>query len=110
MRNSKRKKLERKGWKVGSAAELLGLSPEEAEYIEMKLALSRALKKQRLKHKLTQVQVAKRLNSSQSRVAKMEAGDPSVSIDLLVRSLLALGASSKIVAKYIQSASSSHAA
>jgi transcriptional regulator with XRE-family HTH domain len=40
---------------------------------------------------LTQVALAKKIKSSQSRVAKMEAGDPSVSIDLLVRSLIALG-------------------
>ncbi len=104
MKAATRKKLEKKGWKVGSAAELLGLTPEEACYIEMKLALSRALREQRQKHRLTQVQTAKQLKSSQSRVAKMEAGDSSVSIDLLVRSLLALGASPKAVAKSIQSA------
>ena len=101
-----RKKLEKKGWEVGSVAELLNLSPEEVDYIEMKLALSRTLRKQRAKSKLTQVELAKRLKSSQSRVAKMEAGDPSVSIDLLVRSLLALGVSPKAVAKSIQSAQS----
>jgi len=104
MKKSKKKKLEKKGWKVGTAAELLGLTPEEADYVEMKLALSRALREQRLKSKLTQVQLAKQLKSSQSRIAKMESGDPSVSIDLLVRSLLALGATPKSVAKYIQSA------
>ena len=101
-----RKKLEKKGWEVGSVAELLNLSPEEVDYIDMKLALSRTLRKQRAKSKLTQVELAKRFKSSQSRVAKMEAGDPSVSIDLLVRSLLALGASPKVVAKSIQSARS----
>ena len=103
MKATTRKKLEKNGWKIGTPAELLGLSPEEVEYIEVKLALSRALRRQRLKHKLTQVQAAKRLNSSQSRVAKMEAGDPSVSIDLLIRSLLALGATTKTVARSIQS-------
>ena len=106
MVKAKQDRLEKKGWKVGSAAELLNLSPEEVDYIEMKLALSRTLRKQRAKSKLTQVELAKRLKSSQSRVAKMEAGDPSVSIDLLVRSLLALGASPKAVAKSIQSAQS----
>jgi len=106
MKTNKRKKIEKNGWKVGSVAELLNLSPEEVDYIEMKLALSRTLRKQRAKSKLTQVELAKKLKSSQSRVAKMEAGDPSVSIDLLVRSLLALGASPKAVAKSIQSARS----
>ncbi len=106
MKTTKRKKLEKRGWKIGSTAELLDLTSEEASYIEMKLTLSLALREQRVKHKITQVELAKRLKSSQSRVAKMEAGDPSVSIDLLVRSLRALGASPKAVAKSIQSAQS----
>jgi predicted XRE-type DNA-binding protein len=91
MNRSKRKRLEAKGWKVGSAAEFLNLSPEEAAYVELKLALSRRLQERRKKKNLTQHQVARFLKSSQSRVAKMEAGDPTVSLDLLVRSLLALG-------------------
>ncbi len=99
MKASKRKKLENAGWKVGGIEDFLGLSAEEAEFIEMKLALSRFLKQSRLKKKLSQVAFAKRIDSSQSRVAKMEAGDPSVSIDLLMKSILALGASKKDVAK-----------
>jgi len=110
MKKTKRKKLEKRGWKVGSVKELLGLTSEEVAYIEVKLALSKALKKQRVRHKLTQVQAAKQLKSSQSRVAKMEAGDPSVSIDLLVRSLFALGATKATVAKTIRSADHTHAA
>jgi len=99
MKASKRKKLENAGWKVGGVEDFLGLSSEEAEFIEMKLALSRFLKQSRLKKKLSQVAFAKRIDSSQSRVAKMEAGDPSVSIDLLMKSILALGASKKDVAR-----------
>jgi hypothetical protein len=101
MQPSKRKKLESKGWKVGSAAEFLDLSPVEAAYIDMKLALSSSLKKQRLKQNMSQVDLAKAMKSSQSRIAKMEAGDPSVSIDLLMKSLLALGASPKELARTI---------
>jgi predicted transcriptional regulator len=88
---SKRKRLEKAGWKVGSAQEFLNLSAEEAAYIEVKLNLAKELSKRRKTLRLTQVAVAKKIRSSQSRVAKMEAGDPSVSIDLLVRSLIALG-------------------
>jgi predicted metal-binding transcription factor (methanogenesis marker protein 9) len=88
---SKRKRLEKAGWKVGSAQEFLNLSAEEAAYIEVKLNLAKELFKRRKTLRLTQVAVAKKIRSSQSRVAKMEAGDPSVSIDLLVRSLIALG-------------------
>jgi len=101
VKTSKKSKLKSKGWKVGSASEFLDLTNEESSYIDLKLSLSRALKKQRLKRKLSQVQLAKAMNSSQSRVAKMEAGDPSVSLDLLVKSLLALGTSRKELAKTI---------
>ncbi|MFC1828972.1 helix-turn-helix domain-containing protein [Thermodesulfobacteriota bacterium] len=66
-----------------------------SEYIELKLALSQALIERRKQRKLTQVQLAKRLKSSQSRIAKMEKGDPSVSIDLLIKSLLTMGATKK---------------
>jgi len=102
MDKSKQKRLEAKGWKVGTTADFLRLSPEEARYIELKLALSEHLKKRRIRKKLTQEQLAKRMSSSQSRVAKMEAGDPSVSLDLIVRSLLALGASDIELAKMLR--------
>jgi len=98
---SKRKKLENSGWKVGTVDEFLNLSSDEAAYIEMKVGLSRSLKERRLKKNLSQQDLAKIIKSSQSRIAKMEAGDPSVSIDLLVKSLLALGASKKELAKAI---------
>jgi ribosome-binding protein aMBF1 (putative translation factor) len=101
MRATKRKKLEQNGWKVGSADEFLDLTPDETAYIEMKLALSSTLKRHRLKKNLSQVDLAKAVKSSQSRIAKMEAGDPSVSIDLLLKSLLALGASPRELAKAI---------
>ncbi|QEW06891.1 helix-turn-helix transcriptional regulator [Nitrincola iocasae] len=109
MQESNRKRLEAAGWKVGSVDEFLGLSPEESAYIEMKLALSHALRQHRLHNKLSQIELAKLVHSSQSRIAKMEAGDPSVSIDLIMKSLLALGASPNDVAKAIASGSS-HAA
>jgi predicted XRE-type DNA-binding protein len=101
MNKEKKKNLESKGYKVGSAEQFLGLSTEESEYIELKLALSQALAKRRKQKKLTQAQLAKVLKSSQSRVAKIEKGDPSVSVDLLVKSLLAMGANKKSIAKAI---------
>ena len=101
MDTQKKKVLESKGYKVGTVEEFLGLSPEESEYIELKLALSEALIKRRKKSKLTQTQLAKMLKSSQSRIAKMEKGDPTVSVDLLVKSLLALGADKKSIARAI---------
>jgi len=101
MRQSKRKALEAKGWKLGSARDFLGLTEEELALIELKISLGNAVKQQRQKKRLTQQAVAKAISSSQSRVAKMEAGDPSVSIDLLVKSMITLGASKRDVAKAI---------
>jgi DNA-binding XRE family transcriptional regulator len=95
----KRKRLEAAGWQVGSAAEFLKLTPEESALMEMRLALSRSLKERRLSAGLTQIGLAKQLGSSQSRVAKLEAADPSVSLELLIRALLAVGASRKDVAQ-----------
>lgn len=95
MRKAKKERLESRGWNVGSASEFLNLSPEETAYLEMKLVLSRSLQARRRRKRLTQHDLARLLRSSQSRVAKMEAGDPSVSLDLLVRSLLALGTPKK---------------
>ena len=93
MKKQKQARLEAHGWKVGNAQDFLGLSDEEAAYIEIKLALSQRVREMRQARKLTQQEAAKLIGSSQSRVAKMEAGDPSVSLDLQVKSLLALGAS-----------------
>lgn len=105
MREQKKKRLEARGWKIGSATELLGLPAEEEAYIEIRLRLAAGLKRRRLKRRVTQLELANVVHSSQSRIAKMEAGDPAVSIDLLVRTLLALGASSRELADIISGAS-----
>lgn len=101
MNAKKRTRLEAKGWRVGSAEEFLDLSEEEAAYVDLKLTFSENLKKRRQQKNYTQVELAKLLKSNQSRVAKMEAGDPSVSLDLLVKSLLALGTTKKDLAGMI---------
>lgn len=89
------------GWVEGSVEEFLQLTPADVEYIETRLAMSRLLKESREKLHLTQVQAASRLETSQSRVAKMEKGDPSVSIDLLLQALFRLGVKRKQLAKAI---------
>jgi len=101
MNKAKRAKLKAKGWRVGTVEDFLALTPEESSYIELKLKLADGVTRKRKDQDLTQVQLAKRIHSSQSRVAKMEAGDPSVSIDLLVKSLLALGSSPTDLARLI---------
>jgi len=101
VRADKRRKLEAAGWKVGSAAEFLELSPEEEALIEVKLCLSKTLKIVRERSKISQQRLAEKLGSSQSRVAKMEAGDSSVTMDLLVKAILATGNGTAVVAKVI---------
>ena len=101
MKTAKKKRLEAKGWKIGSSTEFLGLSSEEAAYVELKLALSKNLQATRKEKNLTQQELARLLKSSQSRIAKMEAGDPTVSLDLLVRSLLVLGTSRKTLSRIL---------
>ncbi len=93
--------LKAKGWRSGSAAEFLGLSPEESYFIELRLKLADELKKRRSKRKISQQELAVLIGSSQSRIAKMEQGDASVSIDLLFRSLLAMGAKPKDLGRSI---------
>ena len=101
MDKKKIRKLERQGWKVGEARDFLGLSEQESALVEMPLALSKKTRELRHKRGLTQVDVAKLLDSSQSRVAKIEAGDNSVSLDLQIRSMLTLGATKEEVAEAI---------
>jgi len=102
MNKSKIEKLNKNGWMVGSASDFLKLSADESSYVELKLSLSRYLHQARTEKHWTQEQLARRLKSSQSRVAKMENGDPSVSLDLLVKSLFALGTSKDELVKAIQ--------
>jgi ribosome-binding protein aMBF1 (putative translation factor) len=92
MSTGKLKRLQAAGWKVGTAKDFLKLSREEAALVELRLSLISAVKKSRLKHGISQIALAQRMGSSQSRVAKIEAGDPSISLDLIVRALIAAGA------------------
>lgn len=101
MNKTQAAKLKAAGFTVGNAQDFLGLSPAEAAYVEVRLALAKALRDCRTKHHLTQAAFAKKVHSSQSRVAKMEAGDPSVSVDLMIRSMMTLGATAKDVGRAI---------
>jgi len=104
MYETKRKRLEAKGWHLGSAKEFLALSDQESAYIELKLRLAETLREKRRQRHLGQTDLAKLVRSSQSRVAKMEAANGSVSLDLLIRSLIALGTThpelGRIIARY----------
>jgi len=98
MDRKKQKRLEKAGWRVGSASTFLNLTSAEEQLVEMKLSLGTRLRKARQRRNLTQAALANRMGSSQSRVAKMEAGDPTVSLDLLVQGLLAAGATRREIA------------
>lgn len=100
---NKIKELEAKGWKVGNATEFLQLTDEEVAMVETRLALSKMAKEKRQQKRLSQEAAAKRIGSSQSRFAKLEAGDSSVTIDLMLRAVYSLGASREEVAKAIAS-------
>ncbi|NOT32960.1 MAG: helix-turn-helix transcriptional regulator [Candidatus Eisenbacteria bacterium] len=102
MNSTKRKRLESAGWKFGTAGEFLGLSPEEAHIVELKLALADSLRRHREKQHLTQLALAKKLGSSQSRIAKLESGAPGVSMDLLFRALFAAGATPADIARELR--------
>lgn len=93
MDKKKRARLEAAGWRFSTVKDFLNLTDEEMEYIELKVKLAKLLQERRRKRNLGQVELAKLVQSSQSRVAKMEAADESVSLDLIIRSLLALGIS-----------------
>lgn len=101
MKKDKKTRLQGAGWAVGTVRDFLGLSKAEEAMVELKLGLSRGLKQRRNRCRLSQQALARLLGSSQSRIAKMEAGDPTVSIDLLIRSLLAMGTTHKELAAVI---------
>ncbi len=102
MDRAKQNRLKKAGWKIGSAQDFLALSDDEAQFVELKLSLSDELRERRTELGLSQTELAKRLGSSQSRVAKMEASDPTVSMDLLIRGLFATGASTSEIAGAIR--------
>lgn len=103
MDEAKKKRLEDQGWKIGSASEFLELSPEESILIDIKLALSLNLKERR-QRLMTQAELADKINSSQPRIAKAENGDDSVSIELLIRAILATGATPQDIGQIIAQA------
>ena len=101
MNAATRRRLEAAGWRVGTVAEFLGLTREEEALIDMRIALTDALKRMRRKKQLSQKELADRLQSSPSRIAKLETDHPGVTLDLLIQALLAAGASRAQVARAI---------
>jgi DNA-binding transcriptional regulator YiaG len=103
VKKDKKEKLERGGWVIGGTQEFLELSDAERALVEVRVSLAQALRRRRKKLKISQATFARRVGSSQSRVAKMEAGDPSVTIDLLIRSLITSGSTTEEIGQVIAS-------
>jgi len=102
MDKKRQQQLEEKGFQVGSTADFLDLSPEEEAYIDIRLDISNMVKAQRAKRGWTQQQLARAIGSSQSRIAKLEGGDPGISMDLMIKALLRLGTSKKQIGKLLE--------
>jgi DNA-binding XRE family transcriptional regulator len=109
MKQDKRRRLERAGWRVSTTATFLGLTATEQRFIDLKLALAAGLRQLRERRGLTQAALAKHLGSSQSRIVKLEAADTSVSV-LMIRSLISVGAGPADIAKIIRTAAAHKAA
>jgi Helix-turn-helix len=99
-----RRRLEDRGWKVGSASEFLGLTPQEEQLVELRLVLCKAVRERRKTKHIPQEKLAERMNTSQSRIAKLESCDPHVSTDMMFNALFALGASLNDTSKLIAAA------
>lgn len=91
MNEDKRRALEAAGFASGDAEDFLGLTDVERRLVDLRVTMSRAIRARRLEQGLTQAEVARRINTSQPRVAKIEAGSPDVSLDLMVKEMFALG-------------------
>ncbi len=104
MKNSKKKSLESTGWRVGDTREFLELSEAEMALVDVRVSLARDLRRRRKVKKISQATLARRVGSSQSRVAKMEAGDPSVTIDLLMKTLFSAGSTPAEIGQIIAKA------
>jgi predicted XRE-type DNA-binding protein len=103
MKKSKKDKLQKAGWKIGDTREFLKLSDEEIALINIKQKLMQLVRKTREDQKLTQLALAKLLESSQSRIAKLESCSANISLDLIVRALLVMGVSNRKVGQVIGS-------
>lgn len=101
MKSAKKKRLEAAAFKVGSPDEFLGLTPEESTLVSLRLSLAEQVRSRRLRLHCSQTELARRIGSSQSRIAKLEAAASDVSLDLLFRALFATGAKMSDVGKVV---------
>lgn len=103
MDNNKINRLKSQGWEVGNTADFLKLSQEEIALIDFKIALTKRLKELRIKQNLSQESLAQKIKSSQSRIAKIEAGEQNISLDLILKTMFSLGATNQDLIEVIKS-------
>jgi DNA-binding transcriptional regulator YiaG len=89
MNKAQKARFAKAGWKVGTAADLLGMTDAEAALADAKLRLGDVVREMRQRRHLSQAALAKLMGSSQSRVAKVENQDAEVSLDLQLRAIFA---------------------
>ncbi|MBO4435298.1 MAG: helix-turn-helix transcriptional regulator [Fibrobacter sp.] len=104
MDKAKKESLEKKGWKFGDVDEYLGLTPAEMVIVEMKAELAKALIKKRKKSGMSQTEASAKAQTSQSRYAKAEHSDSSVSLELMIKLFFSLGADKKELFKVLRTA------
>jgi HTH-type transcriptional regulator / antitoxin HipB len=91
MDEAKKKRLEALGYWVGDYGDFLGLTEAERQHVELRIALSNAVRRLREAKGLTQKALGKMIASTQARVAKVETGTVEVSLDLMFRAFFAAG-------------------
>src|ERR1700730_7479285 len=76
---------------VGGAEDFLGLTKSERVIVDFRLDLSRRIKEARERRGWSQASLARAMGTSQPRLSRIEAGYPDVTIDLMLRALVAAG-------------------
>lgn len=86
-----KKALERAGWTHGSYADFLQLTPEEKMIVDMRIAATLELERQRRATRLSQAEVARRMGTRQPNVSALFRNPGGATLDTLCRALAAYG-------------------
>ncbi len=89
------------GYRVTDAADWLGLTPQERTLVNMRVSLALEVERLRKESHLTQKALAAKIGAKQSGVARMLGSLASATIDSLIKTLLALGATPRRIAALI---------
>ena len=91
MKEVKKRILEVNGYKVTDSDAWLGLSKEESQLVDIRVALAQELERVRKAKGITQAELARRVGTKQSGVARMLNNPDTSTMDNLVKGLMALG-------------------